>query len=41
MWYYFEYGTWFEEDEEDEEHLSIEIGKQEAEILELRKAKRV
>jgi len=34
------YGEGFEddEDEEDEEHLSIEIAKQEAEIMELRKA---
>jgi len=32
------YGTRFQDDEEDEEHLSIELDKQEVEILELRKA---
>jgi len=32
------YGIGFEDDKEDKEHLSIEIDKQEADILELRKA---
>jgi len=32
------YGTRFEESEEDEEHLRIEVDKLEAENLELRKA---